>query len=104
MHDTDCASGQTCACHDSPYKGGLDNACVAGTCRVDSDCGPGDYCSPSTDTNSCGFLVGYFCHTLADECIDDTDCKMPMPVVGIATCAYSSSVGHWQCIAAQLCE
>lgn len=44
--DTDCAAGQLCVCHDSPYSW-RGNSCMAGNCRVDEDCGPGGYCSPA---------------------------------------------------------
>ena len=46
VDDAACPTGQTCACHGSPYNGG-GNSCVPGNCRVDTDCGPGGYCSPS---------------------------------------------------------
>jgi hypothetical protein len=37
-------------------------------------CGPDTYCSPGPCAcgDSCGH--GYFCHTPADECLDDSDC------------------------------
>jgi hypothetical protein len=93
MHDTDCATGQACACHGSPYTFGAGNTCLAGNCRVDSDCGPGNYCSPSYDVSSCGSLLGYFCHTPNDQCVDDSDCGDF--VAGV--CAYSAASGSWQC-------
>jgi hypothetical protein len=54
-----------CAC-------GVANQCKKGNCRIDSDCGPGGYCSPATD--ACGAVLGYYCHTAADECVNDDDC------------------------------
>jgi hypothetical protein len=64
--DGDCASHGVCEC------GTVANACVPGNCRTDGDCASG-YCSPSFD--QCTHVVtGYWCHTAADECIDDGDC------------------------------
>jgi hypothetical protein len=98
VHDTDCPTGDTCACHGSPYTYGEGNTCVQGNCRVDSDCGPGGYCSPSYDTMSCGGLLGYYCHTANDQCIDDTDCGSAN---SDNVCVYSGS--EWQCGMEQLC-
>jgi hypothetical protein len=79
--------------------GGAGNTCVTGNCRVDADCGPGGYCSPSSNPTGCGGLAGYYCHTLADQCIDDGDCTGSLQV-----CAYSTSAGLWQCQQQVLCE
>lgn len=100
MHDTDCATGLTCACHGSPYTHGAGNTCVPGNCRVDADCGSGGYCSPSDAPMSCGALGGYYCHTAADQCIDDTDCPSSQ---GPQVCAYSTSTGRWECQMQGLC-
>jgi hypothetical protein len=78
---------------------GLGNTCVQGNCRVDSDCGPG-YCSPSVDSNGCTGLVGYYCHTPSDECIDDADCSMKNGPMG---CMYSTAQGRWTCQTIALC-
>lgn len=100
MHDGDCATGSTCVCHGSPYVGGEGNTCVAGNCRVDADCGPSGYCSPAYDTMSCGGLLGYFCHTAGDQCVDDADCQ---DAGTYDYCTYSQTASRWQCGAAQLC-
>jgi hypothetical protein len=93
--DTACPSGETCACHGSPYDYGAGNMCVPGNCRVDADCGAGGYCSPSADSQ-CGdagdLCLGYYCHTSADQCVDDGDCTAPNN-----TCFYSVPAGQWQC-------
>jgi Cys-rich repeat protein len=99
MHDTDCAAGQACACHGSAYTS-TGNTCLAGDCRVDSDCGAGGYCSPAYNTASCGGLLGYFCHTAKDQCIDDSDCSTSS---GLQVCTYSKTSGTWQCAARLLC-
>ena len=64
--DTDCRAANACEC------GGVVNTCMPGNCRVDADCASG-YCSPSFDQCG-GGITGYWCHTPADECIDDGDC------------------------------
>jgi hypothetical protein len=96
--DASCATGQTCACHGSPYTHGQGNTCVQGNCRVDSDCGPGGYCSPADNSSSCGSLLGYYCHTPGDQCIDDSDCKSSLQV-----CTYVASAGNWECKQQGLC-
>ena len=50
FQDSDCDAGQPCLCRPSNFSGppSLPNVCATmGNCRVDSDCGPGGYCSPS---------------------------------------------------------
>jgi len=94
---TDCPHGQTCACHGAPYTGGHGNTCVTGNCRVDADCGAEGYCSPSSLAAICGdSLAGYYCHTAADLCIDDSDCSG-------RGCVYSTTNSRWECIEVQVC-
>ncbi len=100
VHDGDCMQGQTCGCHGSPYTYDHGNTCVPGNCRVDSDCGPNGYCSPSYDTSQCGGLAGYWCHTASDQCIDDTDCPQNM---GPPVCVYSTANMRGQCDYQRLC-
>ncbi len=89
--DSDCPTSSVCAC-----EGGFRsdaNVCLAGNCRTDADCGDSGYCSPSF--GSCGSysgVVGYFCHTCDDECVDDADCGG-----GGAYCMFDQSVSHWIC-------
>jgi hypothetical protein len=98
--DSECPTGETCACHGTALTLGNGSTCVAGDCRVDSDCGAGGYCSPSPIGTSCGGIAGYYCHTDHDTCIDDTDCgSSGMPQV----CAYSVTAGNWQCIVEHFC-
>jgi hypothetical protein len=74
---------------------------VQGNCRVDADCGAGGYCSPAENTSSCGNLLGYYCHTASDQCLDDTDCTGGG--AGAQVCTYVSSAGNWQCKTEGLC-
>ena len=94
LHDSDCPTGQTCACHGSPYTYSLGNACVPSNCRVDADCGPGGFCSPSV-ASQCGpnldLCLGYYCHTSRDQCTNDADCDVAQ------ACIYSYSAGFWKC-------
>ncbi len=116
----DCEGGMPCECRSSSASS-ANNHCVTGSnCRVDSDCGPGGYCSPSILDNlcqcagspalcgdsgaecfvnstpvpcSCGDSCGhgYFCHTRCDTCIDDSDCG------GRGTCNYDVVNHLWDC-------
>ncbi len=100
FHDSDC-TGETCACHGSPYLDGDGNRCVPGNCHVDHDCGPGGYCSPTYGSASCGTLVGYYCHTPQDQCIDDSDCSSGG---GFQVCAFSTTNNRWECQMELLCQ
>jgi hypothetical protein len=85
--DRDCAAGELCDC-----AGGLHGShrCLPATdCRVDADCPSGRFCSPSgsrTCVNLNG-VVGYFCHTPADDC--GADCPL--------ACVFDADIGHWRC-------
>jgi hypothetical protein len=103
MHDTDCMPGNTCACHGTADTGASGNACFPSNCRVDSNCGPGGYCSPSIDPNSCGALGGYYCHTKFDVCIDDSDCPANPSMPGGAVCTYSTTTARWECAVLGVC-
>lgn len=83
---------RACACREEGGQGA--NVCLGGSCAIDMDC-PGNYCSPSQGTcGQYGGTIGYFCHSAADECVDDTDCKFPV-VEG--TCRFNPQVGHFRC-------
>lgn len=99
--DSDCKTGQTCACHGSAYTAGAGNTCTPGNCRVDADCGQGGYCSPSAGTNTCGTLSGYYCHTPKDQCTNDSDCGSTSTPANM--CIYSPTAGYWSCQQSGLC-
>lgn len=85
--DSDC-NGLPCECRTSAASF-FANVCVADSnCQVDSDCGPGGYCSPSRFEQWCG--SAYYCHTAADTCVNDTDCEN-------SGCNYDAQAGHWSC-------
>jgi hypothetical protein len=87
--DTDCPGGSVCICGQG---GPVANECSAvGNCRVDADC-PSGYCSPSVDP--CGTFKGYFCHTAADECNDDSGCANGGL---LAKCVFDTSSAAWKC-------
>jgi len=111
--DSDCPSNQPCECRSSASDS-MANMCeTGGNCRIDADCGQSGYCSPSQVNNfcycpssalcpsvtycspgpcvcgdSCGH--GYFCHTPADTCVDDSDCDG-------TTCNYDTLNNRWSC-------
>jgi hypothetical protein len=98
--DAACPTGQTCACHGSLYNNS-GNTCVAGNCRVDSDCeGGAGYCSPAYAPMGCGGLAGYYCHTPQDQCVNDSDCSNAN---GQPVCTYSTSESRWTCQQLLLC-
>jgi hypothetical protein len=70
--DFDCDSNNgVCEC--GTGAGGT-NQCIKSQCRVDADCGSNGYCSPAQGI--CGFgTQGYFCHSTADQCLNDRDCN-----------------------------
>ena len=88
--DSDCEGGAPCECRASASDNAPNYCVIASGCRVDADCGPCGYCSPSAgyDTFNCG--IAYFCHTAEDACVDDTDCDG-------AKCQYDSTAGRWRC-------
>jgi hypothetical protein len=101
--DSDCGGGNSsvCDCRNITQSGA--NVCFHGNCVVDSECGAAGWCSPSgteipfnctasVDPGS----IGYFCHTPADECTNDSDCTSS---TSIPRCVFSVSQAHWTCIA-----
>ncbi len=103
VQDTDCPSGETCACHGAPYTDFHGNTCVTGNCRTDADCG-GEYCSPSSLTGICGdSLAGYYCHTSRDLCVDDIDCQGSNDLPGPPSCLYSTTDSRWECVGVDVC-
>jgi hypothetical protein len=118
FQDSDCEGGAPCTCRASAASP-VPNFCQTGSnCAIDSDCGPGGYCSPSlvngrcacfssrlcpdsgascSDSNTaaceCGDPCshGYFCHTPCDTCTDDSDCG------GSGTCNYDWLDHRWEC-------
>jgi hypothetical protein len=116
--DSDCPDNAPCLCRDSASSGAANYCYGGGNCRVDSDCGPGGYCSPSLVNQLCACLGvpcppdaggacsvngmpvpcncdpcghGYFCHTKQDSCVDDGDCQSG------AACNYDAFNGKWAC-------
>ncbi len=103
--DSQCPSGATCLCRGSSTAN-IANVCVpAGNCTVDSDCGPGGYCSPSPD--NCYTPSSYYCHTALDACTNDSDCQLvdagSCCCEQVATCTYSVQAQRWQCTQKSCC-
>ena len=95
-HDTDCPTGQACACHGAAFHPDS-NECIAGNCRTDSDCGSAGFCSPTI--GGCGGLAGYYCHTAGDLCIDDSDCTTGSG----QACQYVTTSSRWECVDRLFC-
>jgi hypothetical protein len=100
IYDSACPAGQICACREDKYMFGRGNTCVPSNCRVDSDCGPGSWCSP-TLASGCGGIGGYYCHTPSDECTTDCECTMSDPSL---YCAYDTTRGRWSCQPLPACQ
>ncbi len=103
--DSDCPANEPCRCRPSAADNAR-NYCPAGSnCRIDSDCGPGGFCSPSLlglgSSVEGGGSFGYFCHTPQDLCLNDTDCDASGCLIeqGCASmaCGYGTASGHWDC-------
>jgi hypothetical protein len=89
--DGDCNRGGPCGCEGGVWSDS--NACLLGNCRTDAECGSG-YCSPSFgDCGDYSGVIGYYCHTPEDTCVDDTDCSES----GAGYCMYRPEVAHWAC-------
>jgi hypothetical protein len=100
--DSDCPAQEPCGCRTFGTDT-MPNMCLVGCeCRVDADCGPGGYCSPSVGfegecyCSQCGEFgcpcnTVYFCHNAADTCVNDSDCDA-------GKCLYKAAMGHWQCV------
>jgi hypothetical protein len=97
----DCPSG-ACLCRESSESSAANECFDAGDCRLDSDCGPGGFCSPS--------LIGFgFCSCPTyDLCTDagpETGCSvsidggppMSVPCLCGNTCALPGFYCHTPC-------
>ena len=102
--DSDCPLNEPCRCRQSAADN-APNYCVARkNCRIDSDCGPRGFCSPSLlgiDSSIIGSAeFGYFCHTPQDRCLNDDDCDPAacgLPSCASMACGYSPESDHWDC-------
>jgi hypothetical protein len=109
--DSNCGP-RPCLCRSSSADNSANVCDVGGNCAVDSDCGPGGYCSPSVRIlpnqvpNVCLGSNPYYCHTASDLCINDSDCapldagpptSSPGPTYA---CAYNPPDNRWECTTA----
>jgi hypothetical protein len=96
--DTDCSNGGVCSCAGNTfeYAHATRNLCVAANCRTDADCGS-EVCSPSDgDLGPFYGAQGYYCHTAADACGNDSDCGTDSSGRK-GYCMFSAQVSHWTC-------
>jgi hypothetical protein len=96
FQDTDCDAGGACLCRPPNFGGPppVPNECVpAGNCRVDSDCGPGGYCSPSNVGRlACACVSRAPCDGPDGSGVTDVYPPAPPPGVG---CFEASDGGPW---------
>ena len=96
--DADCADGGVCLCGTAASGPAVatPNVCLPpGNCRLDSDCAPVRYCSPSSV--GCGVGFAYYCHTPGDDCANDDDCRKDQ------LCQYAPGAGKWSCFGVGTC-
>jgi hypothetical protein len=94
--DADCPGDRVCDCGSalSTTNAREANRCLKSNCHVDADCGAGGYCSPSlSDCGNYSGIMGYFCRTAKDTCVNDSDCTDG----GDGYCAWQETVARWQC-------
>jgi hypothetical protein len=48
-------------------------------------------------------LLGYYCHTPSDECVNDSDCPAMPAAMGPQACTYSMAKQHWVCATVPIC-
>jgi hypothetical protein len=83
--DVDCPGHVPCDCRVFGYG---TNVCRTGSrCSVDSDCGPGGFCSQDLSNL-------YYCHRPGDVCFNDRDCQQGE--FG-ARCRFNTDTSQWQC-------
>jgi hypothetical protein len=97
--DSDCLGGTPCICRTSATDNSANTCAPGGNCVLDSNCGPGGYCSPSP-LSQCVDPEPYYCHTSMDACINDADC--PPADGGIRqglspVCTYDALGQRWVC-------
>jgi hypothetical protein len=116
--DSACPAATPCECRASETVVTANRCVGTSNCRVDADCGPGGFCSPSVVNPFCACLSpalcdssshcyagdkevpcscgdacghGYYCHTGQDQCLDDEDCGAGQ------TCNYDRLEDRWTC-------
>ncbi len=103
LTDHDCGTG-LCQCRATSRDV---NSCrpVDGNCSIDNDCGPTGrgFCSPSKSLNcdNLDYVVGFYCHTNDDECVDDSDCPNIQSNAG--RCAWDAVDVRWACATGLQC-
>jgi hypothetical protein len=85
--DSDCPPRVPCVCRDVTIYGDPNVCSTQSQCAVDSQCGPPGFCSPQAGSP----FYGYFCHTLRDLCIDNTDCPSG------DSCEFDTMTNRWFC-------
>ncbi|MFL5305946.1 MAG: hypothetical protein ACJ8F1_12075 [Polyangia bacterium] len=97
LTDADCPDMEVCDCAQTVSESVfVANICRPANCHVDSDCGPGRFCSGNS-INSCGGRDGYYCQGPNDTCVNREDCACGM------TCRYDPTVAAFRCLAVSVC-
>ena len=88
--DSDCDGGVPCECRPSSASGAANVCQGGGNCRVDSDCGPCGYCSPSVLDSLCACMTAELCPDGGPQCFETTPDGGTFPV----QCACGDKCGH----------
>jgi hypothetical protein len=99
VRDSDCASGQICACGavGVTFPAGLGNpvgTCTWASCNVGT-CGAGQECAEYFLSDCPQCVSGFACQTAADQCFSNSDC--PGSASGAGSCALSPDGGARVC-------
>lgn len=89
--DSDCAANAPCACRSSNSDIGPNTCATGSNCRVDADCGPGGFCSPSLVGSSCGCNSEIFCHADSGSSCSETG---PDGLAKSVPCSCDGNCGH----------
>ncbi|HEY3452040.1 MAG TPA: hypothetical protein VGK67_37115 [Myxococcales bacterium] len=97
FRDSDCAGAGPCQCRRASSSS-APNRCIRGAeCTLDSDCGPGGFCSPSVLDVLCACFSAQLCPDAGSQCYvgsPDAEGTPPGPGWTAVPCVCGDSCGH----------
>ena len=88
--DADCTSNVPCACRASDSDWTANTCATQSNCRIDTDCGPGGYCSPSMVGSVCQCASQAFCQPGEGGCYETA----PDGTTTQVACFCTGNCGH----------
>ena len=88
--DSDCPANTPCACRPSISDTAPNSCATESNCRIDADCGPGGFCSPSLLNNFCQCISASFCAPNESGCSETG----PDGVTRQVPCLCGGQCGH----------